>query len=461
MLECPILGTPRSRTKLYDAGTSNYSAQASPHTAQRCYRTLHSRYLSTCPSALLFAPICHIMGTSSSPSSPLPVVVLGLIVLLLACILPSGTAQVWSNTSVVYITAGLRSASDVHVDAFGYVYVADDSTAQPQVLKFDHLGNPIANFSNTNPSLIFPSGVALDLAGNMYITDYTRHVIYKLSPDGAQLAVFNTTACPTAGNAIVDSAGYIYFSAAQDDLVCKLSSDGTLNAVFNFTTFAFEGIQPALYPPSPLLLSSTSYPQMLFDTSVAVTAVDAQGNIYVGNSNQNRGIVKLSPTGVPLLRFPTVPLTISPRGITVTPNGLVVVADGHANRLVIYSADASSSTIINVQLAGHTELDGCAVDSSSYSIYVAAGSQVLEFVASGVPSSTGGGAGGDSAGSAALSSSSSSSLSSSSSSSSSSPAAKSSGSTGSPTTGGAQANIVWSGSVAATVMVMTALMVVF
>jgi serine/threonine-protein kinase len=214
--------------------------------------------------------------------------------------LPAG-----STAQTVLPFTGLRGPSGVAVDAAGNVYVADSSNSR--VLKLaagsdtqtelpltqltgfaagiavDTAGNlyagafdanckgrvlQLAAGSNTQTllpftGLCYPIGVAVDAAGNVYVTSLVK--VLKLAAGSNTQTELPLTVGSAAGVA-VDAAGAVYVADAHigSDRVVKLAAGSNTQTVLPFTDLA---------EPSGL-------------------AVDAAGNIYVGDSKKNR-VLKL------------------------------------------------------------------------------------------------------------------------------------------------------------------------
>jgi sugar lactone lactonase YvrE len=158
----------------------------------------------------------------------------------------SGTAD-GTNTS-----AQFNSPQSLVVDDSGNVFVAD--TLNNLIRKITSAGvvTTIAGSyeffgssdgTNTNARFYWPSGIALDGTGNLYVADYLNHVIRKLTPSGtnwvvstiAGLAGFWGNVDGTNGGArfygprgvSVDNSGAIYVSDSGNQTIRKLTASGT------------------------------------------------------------------------------------------------------------------------------------------------------------------------------------------------------------------------------------------
>ncbi|TEB40840.1 hypothetical protein D0809_28560, partial [Flavobacterium circumlabens] len=89
-------------------------------------------------------------------------------------------------------TASFRSPIGVAVDASGNVYVADTNNHKirkitPAGVVSTLAGSGIPGFANGTGvavQFVFPSGVAVDASGNVYVADTNNYMIRKITPEG-------------------------------------------------------------------------------------------------------------------------------------------------------------------------------------------------------------------------------------------------------------------------------------
>ncbi|WP_380156155.1 cell wall-binding repeat-containing protein [Kineococcus sp. R86509] len=156
-------------------------------------------------------------------------------------------------------------------------------------------GVPIAGAA-TASSLTDPTGVALDTAGNVYIADQSNQRIEKVNPSGVLSIVAgngNAGIAPTPGPATasalsypsgvaVDAAGNVYIADQSGNRVEKVDTAG------NLTVIAGTGANgPAI--AGPATTSPLNFPSGV--------AVDAAGNVYVADQG-NHQVQRLSVTAV-------------------------------------------------------------------------------------------------------------------------------------------------------------------
>jgi sugar lactone lactonase YvrE len=164
----------------------------------------------------------------------------------------------------------------------------------------------------TSASLTFPTSVAVDAAGNLFIADAADLLVRKVSPDGIITTVAGNGNPPVwpggAGNGgpaintpvipysvAVDRGGNLFIGEANFADVRKVSPDGTINSVLSPNTV------------------------MPYFQYVEAMAVDGGGNLYVAGSDCSdgdacyNGIQKISPAGdVTLLATGANPNSLQP-----------------------------------------------------------------------------------------------------------------------------------------------------
>ncbi len=208
-----------------------------------------------------------------------------------------------------------------------------------------------ADGTGTAAGFFSPERVAVDLAGNIYISDRGNLKIRKVSPSG----VVTTLAGSGSESSIdgtgtdasfdqpagiaVDASGNVYVVDKDDHSIRKISPSGVV------TTFAGSGRSGS---------ADGTGTEATFDEPSGI-AIDASGNLYIGDTD-NHKIRKISPSGVvstlagsgvrgsadgtgtdATFRFPD--------GIAVDSSGNVYVADVGNERIRIISPDKVVSTL--------------------------------------------------------------------------------------------------------------------
>jgi uncharacterized protein (TIGR03437 family) len=248
-------------------------------------------------------------------------------------------------------SASLAGPYGVAVDSAGNLYIADSFNARVRKVSNGTI-TTVAGGGNgvllgdggpaTNASLVFPRGVALDSAGNLYIVDAGYQRIRKVSNGtittfaGNGNAGFTGDGGPAAGASLdnpsgvaVDSAGSVYIADTNNNRIRKVSN-GTI------TTFAGNGIAGFTGDGGPATSASFDYPFGV--------AGDSAGNLYIADHYNNRirkvsngTITTVAGGGNGALLGDGGPATSaslnSPDGMAVDSAGNLYIADTQNNRI--------------------------------------------------------------------------------------------------------------------------------
>jgi mucin-19 len=245
-------------------------------------------------------------------------------------------------------TASFNLPHDVAVDAQGNIYVADAGnnlirmiTPGGNVSTF--AGNGVAGFKDSNgatASFFNPAGLTLDLSGFIYVADLKNNLIRKISPAGqvttlaGSVGVFGFTDAtgPAASfnypsGVAADASGNIYVADPGNNLVRKVTPAGTVS------TIAGSRIGGA---------ANGTGIQATFNSPEGV-AVDFAGNIYIADDFNNM-IRKITPGGiVSTFAGSTTAGSADGQGAAAgfnQPVGIAIDAAGN-----IYIADTGNNTI--------------------------------------------------------------------------------------------------------------------
>jgi sugar lactone lactonase YvrE len=214
----------------------------------------------------------------------------------------------------------------VAVDPAGNVFVAD--TGNNQVDEFNR-NNVVLSTVGANSALAAPGGAAVDSNGNLDVADTKNNRVVRFSPTGAVLDAFNLSGNGANGDQMnqptgvaVDSANNIYVADRGNNQVEEFTPTGQLVRAFTASGTTSGSNANKMSGPSGV-------------------TVDANGNVYVADTGNNR-VEKLSPTGTVLATFNLngliangVPAQMSkPSGVAVDSAGNIYVADTGDNRVV-------------------------------------------------------------------------------------------------------------------------------
>jgi len=233
----------------------------------------------------------------------------------------------------------------VAVDSGGNLYIADQSASQVFKVSNGSLttvaGNGMPGFSGDNgpapnAQLFRPSSVAVDSAGNVYIADALNSRVRKVSNGVITTVAGNGTIGYSGDNGpatgaqlrfpygvALDSAGNLYISDTGNSRI-RVVSNGVIATVAGNGTAGFSGDYG---PPTGAQLNSP--------TGIAL---DAAGNLYIADSSNARvrsvskgAIITVAGNGTQGFSGDSGPATSaqlsSPTGIAVDSAGNLYIAD--------------------------------------------------------------------------------------------------------------------------------------
>jgi sugar lactone lactonase YvrE len=256
----------------------------------------------------------------------------------------------------------------VATDTAGNVYVAD--THNNKIRKITPEGvvstiagsgvNGYANGTGTAAQFNLPSGVAADGIGNVYVADQQNHRIRKISPAGVVTTFAGSSQGYADGIATVarfstpvgvatDAAGNVYVADYYNNKIRKITSAGVVSTLAGSTQGYADGTGTAaqFYNPSGV-------------------ALDAAGNVYVADYNNNR-IRKITPAGIvstfagsgiavgSLDGIGTAAMFYYPNGVATDGVGNVYVADFNNNEIRKITPEAVVSTLAGNGNSGATD----------------------------------------------------------------------------------------------------------
>jgi streptogramin lyase len=187
-------------------------------------------------------------------------------------------------------------------------------------------------------SLATPYGIAIDAAGNAWVTNESGTTVTELSTTGNSLATPTATDLAGAQGIAVDRTGNVWVANTAGNSVVKFTLTG--GAVTATNSYAGGGI-----------------------TAPAAIALDSSGNAFVANFNGN-SVSGLTSVGVALGGSPFTGssnnITV-PSGIAVSPAGTIYVTSGNGSIVNLSNAGAFVATLNDGTLQGPV---GVAVDGS-------------------------------------------------------------------------------------------------
>ena len=201
-------------------------------------------------------------------------------------------------------SASFNQPSGIAFDAQGNLFVGDSQGQKVRKIAPDSEVSTFAGSGaqgtgdGTGGSATFtvPAGIAMDAAGNMFVTDFGSHVVRKITPQGEVTTPFGTRntsgSVDGKGNAAtfsfpvgiaMDSSGSLYVADSTTHVIRRITPDGMVKTLAGSKgrSGARDGVGAAAS----------------FNTPYGV-AVDASGAVYVADQF-NHKIRKITPTPAP------------------------------------------------------------------------------------------------------------------------------------------------------------------
>jgi len=250
------------------------------------------------------------------------------------------------------VEAQLGVPREVAVDAAGNLYIAD--TTNHRIRRVDSSGT-ITTVAGTgkegfsgddgpaaDAQLHFPYGVAVDGAGNLFISDTWNDRIRRVDPSGT-ITTFAGTGLYLPHGVAVDGSGSLFIADFGNQRIRRVDRSGTITTVAGTGERGFSGDQ------GPALAAQLQRP--------AGVAVDTTGNIFIADSGNHRirrvdrsgTITTVAGTGEPGFsgdHGPAVAVQLQrPEGVVVDGAGNLFIADSRNNRIRRVDSSGTLTTI--------------------------------------------------------------------------------------------------------------------
>lgn len=217
-------------------------------------------------------------------------------------ITPDGTVSTIAGGASAAPADKFNNPTGIAVDGSGNIYVAD--TGYNIVRKITPAGavSTIAGFpgksgskDDTGIKALFnaPTALAVDAAGNVFVSDSGNHTIRKIAPDGTVTTVAGTSGVVGFADGIgpaaqlndvngmaVDKAGNVIFSDGEINAIRKLTPKGAVTTLAGVADDQFS---------LTVTIGDTDGTgrRALFDKPAGV-AIDAAGNIFIADELNDR-----------------------------------------------------------------------------------------------------------------------------------------------------------------------------
>lgn len=272
---------------------------------------------------------------------------------------PTLQAQAVSFTGVqtTIPATGLNFPTGVAANAAGDVFVADE--INNRVLRISATGVQ----TEVATELKLPHGLALDGAGNLFITDTFNNRVLKYSTSGVLTTVVSGLNRPMG--VAPGAANSLYLADAYNNRVIRVSSNGTLTVVASglnrpagVAVDQTGNVFIADTGNNRVIKISTDGAQSLITQYVAQpygVAADSAGNVFIADTNNSR-VLKIAPNGA----MTTVNGSVRyPYGVAVDEAGSLFIADSNHDRMVQQQLTSVNFGNVNVCPAGQSTPAPC------------------------------------------------------------------------------------------------------
>jgi uncharacterized protein (TIGR03437 family) len=270
-------------------------------------------------------------------------------------------------------SAQVNFPTGLATDQSGNLYISDTGNQRVRKLSGGSIttvaGNGTAGFGGdggqaTSAQINSPDGLALDSAGNLYIADFSNNAVRKVTPGGMITTVAGTGFAGYAGDGGPAAQAQLNGPAgvaldSSGNLYIADSGNHVVRRISGgtITTFAGNGISATSGDGGLATAASLAVPTAL--------ATDSQGNLYIADTSANRIrlvtsgglIVSIAGTGAPGYSGDNGP------ALSAQFNGLSAISlDPSGN---IYIADSANNAIRLMQLDSPVPSAGAVTNAAS------------------------------------------------------------------------------------------------
>jgi sugar lactone lactonase YvrE len=301
-------------------------------------------------------------------------------------------------------SAPLYNPVGVAVDSTGNLYIADTYNKCIRKVSLSGIittvaGNGTLGYSGdggpaTSARLSYPTGVAIDSLGTLFIADTSNSIIRKVSSSGIITTVAGNRSAGYSGDdgpatsaqldhpyeVAVDSTGNLFIADYLNNRIRKVSASGIIATVAGNGTWGYSG------DGGPAASAKINHPNGI--------AVDSEGNLFIADSN-NQCIRKVDSSGIVTTvagngssgysgdgGLATSAQLNNPNGVAVDSAGNLFIADSNNRRIRKVFASGIITTVAGNGSNGYGGDDGPATSAQFYNpIGVAVDSEGNLFIA--------------------------------------------------------------------------------
>jgi sugar lactone lactonase YvrE len=248
---------------------------------------------------------------------------------------------------VVSSDGGTIYVADTGNEVIRKIVIASDGTATMSTFAGTAGTSGSADGTGTAASFFWPTGIAVDASGNLYVADAGNSLIRKITSAGVVTTLTGTdetTGLPARfvvpEGVTVDASGNVYVAETIICTIRKITSAGVVTILAGSDSYgSTDGTGTAATFTDPVGI-----------------AADASGNIYVADSG-NETIRKITPAGVVTTLAGTAGTLGSadgtgtaasftnPEGVAVNASGNVYVADSGDNKIRMVTSAGVVTTL--------------------------------------------------------------------------------------------------------------------
>ena len=284
------------------------------------------------------------------------------------------------------INANLFQPSCVAIDTYGQLFIADTSNQRIRKIDTNGIIFTIAGAAGSlgdgsmakNASLSYPSSVAVDVSGNIFIADNSNNRIRKVDTNGIITTIAGNGSAGYSGDGgsaananlnyphsmAVDASGNVFISDSSNHRIRKVDTNGII------TTLAGNGTQGYSGDGGPAMTASLNLPSSV--------AVDVSGNIFIADYSNHRirkvgtngNITTLAGNGTQGYSGdggPAISTKLNyPSGVAADISGNVFITDQGNQRVRKVDSNGIITTIAGNGSAGYSGDGGLATNACLY-----------------------------------------------------------------------------------------------